>query len=248
MKKIISFILGLYCIISFPLNAFAASSDSYEDDFLADVAEIMSSYQSKPDEAKQRLAKIDAFLVGDPVITEFSDSKDTRGLLPSQYTLSLYCMQRGTTGTTYYLMWELNTNKKENYPGPLDYISIEWDTEYASYYSANADGVVTTKKGISTGIVLFNIEDSHFDDVDYAYGSVRVTREKTGKMRFGSKFVHTYTSFSVSGSASFSFSPSINVSNSGMGSLGLSYTNGFVVNVGTNTSQWEKWEDSLVTF
>ena len=251
MKKLFAIAMIIAMVLALPLEAYAKGLvvNKDEEEFLAEVADIMSSYYTDPDTAIQALTEIDAYLVDEPSVTTVLEEGNARGLLPTQYRVSLYCMQRGTDATTYYYMWELDTvnGAKEKTPGPLDYISIEWDTDYATYYIASADNVVSTVQSVKTGCVVFNVEDSHFDDVDYAYGSVRVTRIKSGKTRFGSQFVHTYTTWELSGSASFQWKKSTEVDEYGFMSIGLEKNYGFIVNVDSNTSEWHRWFDKWVT-
>lgn len=183
----------------------------------------------------------------EPKVTNYSVNGEisTYGINPSDYSQSVYSFSRGNS-TQQYLQWTINSNRTEVFSGPLDYVSIEWDTKYASYYSSSGDGSMTTVQGRNTGIVLFNVEESKLKSGTYTYGTVQVTPNgKSGWMNYGSKYVHTYTDLVGSGSASFEYKPSASLS-SGDFSLGLSYTFGFTVNISSHTNKWQIWADNAV--
>ncbi|MBQ7862260.1 MAG: hypothetical protein IJ349_08680 [Clostridia bacterium] len=81
---------------------------------------------------------------------------------------------------------------------------------------------------------------------DYTYGTVQVQLTKLGTLNYGSKFTHTYTSLTASGSVSHEFKSSAEVKSDGSGSLGLTYTRGYVVNLGSKTNSWEIWADNTL--
>lgn len=223
----------------------ALQESSTPDDLGHQIAAIMQTYFDDPEGTKSALNSIGVDLLDEPQIISYNSTNQERGLNPTDYTLSVYSARRAGSKNTY-LMWSLQANKTELFPGPLDYISMEWDTEYASYYSSTGDDVFSTVQGRDDGIVLFNVQDNDLDKNESTYGYVIVSPKKTGWMEYGSKYVHTYTKFLFGGSASASFSPSTEVSDSGEMSLNLAYTMGFTVTVGANTAQWQIWNDNAV--
>ena len=248
MKKITSILIILAITILNPMFVFAAdiATEMTEQEFLDSVAEIMHNYNADPEEAIGRLARIDAYLEGEPQSTTFEapNTSNSRAFQPSNYTITLYHAKRGTDGKTHYLMWELDrTFALELNSNPLDFISLEWDTTYASYHSANADGVITTLKGRDVGIVLFNIEDNHFNDVDYAYGSVRVTRVQSGDMLFGAKYTHTYISFGLTGTVTSSFDAGASILANSIPGFNISASKGYTIAVTGKTVYWELYAD-----
>ncbi len=168
---------------------------------------------------------------------------------PTDYSFSSYCLTRGnlSTGFTYYLMWAITANETEDRPGPLDYVSIEWNTNYATYNTSYGDGEYSSINSRSTGIVLFNLEDDELVDGASSHGTVRVDPIANRTMEFGSKFVHTYHTTSVTGgSATSTFDIGVDLLEQGLLSLGLSHTMGFEVTVGTNVEQWQSWAESSI--
>lgn len=228
------------CLTPVAAVEIAMSDAEYE----AQVAAILATYTNNPEAAKKALQKLGATLISAPSIVAYNTNSNVRGTSPSDYELSVASTKRSNSNRIY-LTCLLIANTAEWFPGPLDYMSLEWDTAYGSYYSSSTSGKGCTVQGRDTGIVLFNIEDDKLSSGDYVYGTVQVEPISSGWMEYGSKFVHTYTSFNITGSASYSFTPSASISGVG-GSLGLSYTKTFSVNVSTSTNQWQMWTDNAV--
>ena len=240
MKKI-SILLAILLVMSSALQVSAAEIPMNETEYEARVAEILVSYAENPEAAKRALAEIDTELVSEPTLVECGGNAVARGTYPSDYDLTVSSFKRSNS-TRIYMQWILTANAEEEFVGPLDYVSLEWDTAYGTYYLSSAGGTGCTVQGRDAGIVLFNVEDDKLTVGSYVYGTVQVTPIATGWMEFGSKFVHTYTTTDVSGSATFSYTPSISTT----GSLGLSYTNSFTVNVSNSTGNWQRWVDNAV--
>lgn len=255
MKKKLSVLLALSLIFGNTLQASAAELPESElpvnelttsdAEYEAQIAEILASYDEDPEAAIEALAELDTVLVSAPTVVEHTPSSSSRMTYPSDYDLSVSCVKR-TNSNRLYLQWILVTHALEVWTGPLDYISLEWDTDYASYYLASAGGAGCTIQGRDTGIVLFNVEDHRLSTASDKpiYGTVQVTPTTTGWMEFGSKFVHTYTTINVGGSATFSFTPSTAVAAGS--SLNLAHTMSFKVDVGSETNQWQLWTDNAV--
>lgn len=248
MKKFISLTLSIMLLFSYTSIVLASTSVNLtEDEYLKAVSEIMVNYYDDVPAAQEALADLDTTLLQEPKVTNYSVNGEisTYGINPSDYSLSVYSFNRAGQNR-HYLQWSLDSNRTEVFAGPLDYVSMEWDTAYASYYSSNGDTSISTVNGKNTGIVLFNVQDNKLKSGTYTYGTVQVTPNgKSGWLEFGSKYVHTYTTLDVSGSASFEYKPSGSLSSSDF-SLGISYIFGFTVNVGTNTSKWQIWNDNAV--
>lgn len=246
MKKLISMILVAILMLGCNTFVFAAESSTQDNEYEAAVAKIMSTYRTDPEAAKKALADLDTVLLEEPRIEEHSVNNDgMRGINPTDYVLSVYSFKRGGS-SIHYLQWMVESKRDEWFSGPLDYVSIEWDTGYASYYLSNGDNTHSTVQGRNTGIVLFNVQDGDLKKGEYSYGTVQVKPIKSGWLEFGSKYVHTYTELVASGTASYSFAPSASISASGDFSLGLSSTYGFTVSVTGNTSKWQIWSDNAV--
>lgn len=206
----------------------------------------MSTYWNDPEAANAALAAIDTILIEEPTVEKHSvNNNGTWGINPTDYVLSVYSFKRGGS-SIHYLQWMVESKRDEWYSGPLDYVSIEWDTAYASYYLSSGDDTYSTVQGRNTGIVLFNVQDGDLKKGNYAYGTVQVKPIKSGWLEFGSKYVHTYTGFAVTGTASYSFSPSASLSASGDISLGLTSTYGFTVSVTGHAQKWQIWSDNAV--
>lgn len=125
----------------------------------------------------------------------------------------------------------------------MDFVSIEWDTAHATYYSSSGDSTYSTVRGRSTGIVLFNLEDDKLKAGDSAIGTIQVTPIVAGTMEYGSKFTHTYTATETTSTASHQFVVGITDPDS----LNLSYTYTYTVTTNEVTRQWELWQDNAVT-
>ncbi len=241
----------LITFVCFSTNTFATTQEYNilsEQECQARVAEIMSHYDDNPKLAKQALNAIDVVLIQEPTVTYYNHTDggiSPYGINPTDYSFSVYGYSHKVS-TNIWLQWRVDSNRNEWFSGPLDYVSLEYDTAVASYISSNGDENMSTVKAKNTGIVLFNVEDSKLKKNTYTYGSVNVKAQSGKWLNFGSKYVHTYTSFLVSGEASYAFSPSSALKSSGEGSLGLSYTFGYKVNVGTNTSKWQIWTDNSI--
>lgn len=244
MKKF-SIFLAICLLLNCIPSAHATEAISNDSPLDAQVAEIMRTYHSDPTAAVSALDAIDIELVCEPNITHHYCNSNTRGTYPTDYTFTVTCYKRSNS-SLIHMQWLLEANAKEWFPGPLDYVSLEWDTAYASYYSSSGDSSASTVQGRDTGIVLFNLEDNKLGSGDYSYGTVRVQPIANGWMAFGSKFTHTYTSLLVTGSASASFSPSAQIKASGDHSLGLSYTMGYTINISSTTNEWRIWSDDAV--
>lgn len=242
MKKL-SVLLAFLLALSSVLQVSASESHENDVEYEAQVAAIMVSYVADPEAANKALEAIDTELLCEPTIVEYGNSNQ-RKTSPSDYELTVSVFKRSNSDR-YYLQWILLANTNEWFEGPLDYVSLEWDTAYASYYLSSAGGDGCTVQGRDAGIVLFNVEDDKMSSGDYVYGTVQVEPLQTGWMEFGSKYVHTYTSLFVSGSASYSYVTSASASAVGAG-LGLSYTKTYTVNVSTDTNQWQIWADNAV--
>lgn len=229
--------------------AYANDAHCNEREYESAVAEIMKTYYDDKDSALAALEELDTVLLEEPTIVEHASSNgilNTYATKPTDYTLKVYSFRRA--GSLYYhLQWLLTANKKEYAPGPLDYVSLEWDSNRASYYLSNGDSKVSTVQAKKSGIVLFNVQDSDLKKGESAYGTVQVKpTKKNTSIEYGSKFVHTYTKLLVSGSASYSFASSISLNAKGDASLGISNNYGFTVNVGSKTNKWQIWADNAV--
>lgn len=240
MKKL-SVLLAILMVISNVLHVSAAETPMSDTEYEARVAEILVSYDEDPEAAKQALAEINTELISEPTLVGCGGNSSARGTYPSDYDLTVSSFKRSNS-TRIYMQWILTANAVEENVGPLDYVSLEWDTEYGTYYLSSAGGTGCTVQDRDAGIVLFNVEDDKLDVGSYVYGTVQVTPISTGWMEFGSKFVHTYSTENLSGSAYISFTPSISTS----GSLGLEYTMSYTVTASTTVSQWQRWADNAV--
>lgn len=246
MKKLLVCILVLTLFLQNPLTSLAAEyvADATEQTLLEKVAEIMHNYNDDPPLANGKLEEIGFYLEGEPTAVTYTEENNARAYLPSNYTITLYHTTRGTNGLTHYLMWELDrTWAWEINSNPLDFISLEWDSTYASYYSSSSDGEITTKKSVANGIVLFNIEDIHFGDVDYAWGSVRVNRVQSGDMLYASKYVHTYNEYKGAGTVTANLNFDASLVANAIPSLTIQETRGFSVVLTGTVQSWELIED-----
>lgn len=240
MKKL-SILLAILLVMSSVMQVSAAVVPASNQEYEERVAEILVSYAEDPEEARRALEELDTELIAEPTLVKCGNNSFARGTSPSDYDLTVTAFKRSNS-TRIYMQWILVANEEEVFVGPLDYVSLEWDTAYGTYYSTSTGGDGCTVQGRDAGIVLFNVEDDKLSEGSYVYGTVQVTPIALGWMEFGSKFVHTYTSTNISGSATYSYTPSI----SATGSLGLSYTNSYTVNVSSSTSSWQRWVDNAV--
>lgn len=249
MKKIIAAVTLVTMLLGIFLFSVSAEAErnNYEqnEDYEASVAKVMKGYYANEQEAKEALAQLDTELIGEPQRTEHYPQSNSRKTSPSDYEFIVYSFKRGSSKVVY-LQFMITANKTEKHPGPLDFCSIEWDNSYASYYASSGDSNMTTVKSKKTGIVVFNVEDDKLKKDEYAYGTVRVSPIKSGYLDYGAKYAHTYTTLAVSGSATVSYSSSVTLSSAEILTLGAVGNYGFTVNLGTNTKEWEIWDDNSV--
>ena len=249
MKRTISMLLALIMLLcTGSMIPFASANSLSEEEYLSAVHEIMKHYAENPEWAVEQLALLDTTLIqillSDNLVYPCEEVDRNN---PSDYSMSVYCTSRGSSslGYTYYIMWSLTAKRTENNPGPIDHLSIEWDTQYGSYHSASYDGEYSTLCDRSTGVVVFNVEDDELVNGKTTTGSVRVNPVKSGRMEFGAKFIHSYNLFSPSaGSSTISFVPSANLST---GSLQLEYTDTLTVSFSSTTDSWQRWEEGAAT-
>ena len=249
MKKLFALVFSLVMAVGCIPMAAADELATVTSDYETVVAEIMRNYEKDPTAAKAALAELDTELVGEPRSVDYIDGQPvskgsigTRKTNPTDYTLTVYSLKRGNS-SNYHLQWRLDCNKTEKYPGSLDFISLEWDTTFARYYSASGDGTYSSVAGRETGIVLFNLEDEELKKNDWAQGTVYVTPEVAGEMEYGSKFTHSYTEKATTSTMTHKFEPSFKVPKS----LGLTYTFGYTVTTNSSTFTWELWADNATT-
>ena len=245
ITKYVAFALSVFLMFSIISFTRADAANSNRVDYEDQVAEIMKTYSSDPVAAQLALEEIDTELVSLPTTVSHYNNANSRGTSPTDYTLQVYSFKK-TGSSVIYLQWLLTANAREWLPGPLDYVSLEWDTDYASYYLSSGDSEFSTVKGRSAGIVLFNLEDDVLRKGDSTYGTVQVYRSQSGWMDIGSKFTHTYTAISIDGSANTSYQSSATIAANGGYSLNLGHTDGYIVNIGTSTSSWELWTDNAI--
>ena len=246
-KRMATAFLGVLMLLSCIMPAMAAESQEMNDeDFDMAVAEAMRGYDFDPEGTKDALAELDATLIGEPTKVEYSSNADEgvslMSTLPSNYELVVYSIKRGNS-SNYLLQWRLDCNKTETSPGTVDYISIEWDSARANYYSSSGDSKYSKVQGRNAGIVLFNVEDENMTAGTWSVGTVYVTPTKSGAMEIGSKYTHTYTRTSVTGSASSSFVISANATTG----LGLTYTYTYTITTTGSMESWMLWADNTIT-
>jgi hypothetical protein len=246
MKRIISITIAVCILFSTCVSlTVAATVTVAENSYEKQIFEIMSNYDTNPEQAILELESIDTVLVGKPVTIEHKHASKTKATQPTDYSLTVYCTKR-ISSTIYHLQWLLKANKTESKPGPIDFVGLEWDTKYASYYLSSGDGTYSTVAGRSTGLVMFNLQDSDLKAGKSSYGTVEVNKIKSGTMEYGVKFSHNFKKYLISGSATYSVSPSASVSASGDFSLGLSNTKSFTVSVSSALDYWNLWNDNAV--
>ena len=270
MKKAITILSVLALLILIQLPAFSSGNTNTRMDFdkndEAQVAAIMKGYETNTKGSVQSLRDIGIELIGIPAIEHYNVStahpvsifysepktvfqvapNEIKKTNPSDYTFSVYSYKR-IGSNIYHLQWLLQANKKETYPGPLDYASLEWDTHHASYYQSSGDGTISTIRGRKAGIVLFNIEDDKLNKGGSTFGTVQVQPTSYGTMEYGSKFTHTYImTTATSGTASTSYGNSATLKANGEDALGLTYTYGYKVNLSSTTVKWHLWNDNAV--
>lgn len=237
-KKDGAFVLALLLLLSQVVPAFAAETDDSDAEYELAVAAIMRDYWNDPEGTVNRLTELDTELVGEPTVeVHYAETENAaRGTSPSDYILTVYAFKRGNT-SNYRLQWALECERTEILPGALDFVSIEWDTAHATYYSSSGDSTYSTVRGRSTGIVLFNLEDDKLKAGDSAIGTVQVTPIVAGTMEYGAKFTHTYAETEGVSTASTRF----------VTSSYQSYTYTYNVTTNENTSYWSLWQDNAVT-
>lgn len=229
--------------------AYTSSEPLSEEAYIKAVNKIMLQYEQDPALALRQLSQLDTQLLCAPKKVSYSSNGDIvpYGASPTDYELTVHSFRRGNS-RNYYLDACIEAKKTEIAPGPLDKISIEWDTKYADYYVSNGDSNISSVADRKTGIVLFNIEDKKLKKGEFATCIVQVTPKQSNVwLEFGSKYVHNYTTvILLNGEASYSFAPSSSLSSSGEASLGLTYTYGFKMTFGASTKGWQLWADNAV--
>ncbi|MBN8193374.1 hypothetical protein JI667_14585 [Bacillus sp. NTK074B] len=159
------------------------------------------------------------------------------GLSPSDMTLDVYSSKRWDQ--SYYHLTSSWSSYSESSSATIDLVSVEWDPDDGYYYSSSVgdSSIVTKRDGSqrSNGIYLFNVEDDNYDFDSYA--TVQVVPSRSGWLDYGSKYTHTYTTYSTSstGQAYFSF-------DSTGPSGGFSYT----VSQTSKVSDWSRYDDNAV--
>ena len=245
MRKRATLVFALLLLFCQAIPVFAAEQGNMDAEYEMAVAEIMRDYRNDPERVIRRLAALDTELVGEPAVKEHGTAAGStaRETAPSDYTLTVYAFKRGNSDN-YYLQWALDCDKRELRPGALDYVSLEWDTACADYYTSSGDGTFSSVCARSTGIVLFTLEDDAMGVGDSAVGTVQVTPCVAGEMEYGSKFTHTYNQGIHTSTASYQF----NTSRAGTGkTFGIGYTYTYSVTTNTETAQWTLWRDNAVT-
>ena len=238
-------ILALLLLFCQAIPAFAEEQSDPDMEYEMAVAETIRDYRHDPEGVVRRLAALDTELVGEPAVKEHHTAPENaaRKTAPSDYTLTVYAFKRGNSDN-YYLQWALDCDKRELRPGALDYVSLEWDTACADYYTSSSDGAFSSVCARSTGIVLFTLEDDALRVGDSAVGTVQVTPRVAGEMEYGSKFTHTYNQGIHTSTASYQF----NTSRAGTGkTFGIGYTYTYSITTNAETAQWNLWRDNAVT-
>ena len=247
MKKWSALVLALLMLLSQIVAVSAEEPSSDDAEYELAVAAIMRDYWNDPEGTLAELEEVDTCLLGTPTIEVCYNEKESMARLgPSYYEFYVYSFKRGNSND-HSLQWQIHNTSYELCPGTLDFVSIEWDTQYADYYRSSADEEFSTVRARGNGIILFNLEDDKMGFSEYTAGTVVVSPIKSGTMEFGSKFVHTYTeSATESSTASTNFVASASLGSNGL-SLGLSYTEGYVVTTNYYTATWQKWADNQTT-
>ena len=188
---------------SLSIPALAVNHQTSSEADYAKVSKIMVNYSKDKAAAKKELKKLGYELVSEPEVTTLNarpTSEITPSFVsPSSFTLSVYSFKKAGQSLTS-LQFTLQTSQKEYSPGPLDYVSLEYNQNLASYYTSAGDGNITTVQGRGTGIVTFNLEDSKLTSTNYTYGTVNILPRTPGStLEYGSKYCHTYKTTSSSG-------------------------------------------------
>ena len=245
MKRWSALVLALLMLLSQIVAVSAEESGSDDAEYELAVAAIMRDYWNDPEGTANRLAELDTELVGEPTVeSHYAEAGNmTRETSPTDYTLAVYSFKRGNS-SNYYLQWSLDCNKREWWPGALDYVSLEWDTACADYYTSSGDGTFSSVSDRSTGIVLFTLEDDALRVGDCAVGTMQVTPTVAGEMEYGCKFTHTYNTKVHTSTATSQF----NLTRAGgEKAFGIGYTFTYSVTTNTETVQWNMWRDNAVT-
>lgn len=245
MKKIFALFLLLTFLSGCSCSSGIKENKSPAKNYENEVAKIMQIYPENPETAKTTLKALDTELITAPA-TNVYRQPDKRSA-EREYRLSVYSFRKADSDLIY-LQWLLIPGDDKHFSGPLDYVSLEWDADYASYYASSGDETISTVQGRNTGIVLFNMEDNKLGKEKITYGTVQVTGKENETIPFGSKFTHTYAPFSISGSAPCSFAPSDTINENGEESLGLSHIMGYTVAEGRNIAKWVLWTESALNF
>ena len=163
-----------------------------EEEYDRALEAAVARYEEDPEGAAEALAALDAALIGPPSVTwGESPSAVTAFGKPAAFTLTLYAAQKRGEDQ-WRLIWSVGCDSREERPGALDCVSLEWDMDAADYYSSQGDGAFSTVQRRGAGVILFNLEDESMGPGDRASGTVRVTA-KGGVLRFGARYIHTYT-------------------------------------------------------
>ena len=246
MKKWSALVLSLLMLLSQIASVSAEEPNSDDAEYELAVAAIMRDYWNDPEGTANRLAELDTELVGEPTVeSHYAEAGNmTRATSPTDYTLSVYSFKRGNS-SNYYLQWSLDCNKRELRPGALDYVSLEWDTACADYYTSSGDGAFSSVSSRSTGIVLFTLEDDALRVGDCAIGTMQVTPTVAGEMEYGCKFAHTYNKSTISVGQ---VTPQFNLTRAGgEKTFGIGYTSTFSLTITSDTVMWDMWRDNAVT-
>ncbi|HHV09739.1 MAG TPA: hypothetical protein GXX75_05625 [Clostridiales bacterium] len=210
-------------------------SDKEFDDYLTKFI----SEEPDQNKAKAKLEKI-----GVKVDFQQKDQYTLQQLYPGNITLTSYSAHRGHD--PYYRLYcsISNNGYAEDRPATYDVVGMFFNSNMASYYGTNvSDSYYVWLKDssqFSNGTILFNCDDNRFGlFTPTQYVAVYVTPNQSGYFVYGSKYVHTFntTSISTSGSATVTFS-----------GTGVNGSIGFVVHQSTVETNWEKGSDNAITW
>ena len=202
-----------------------------DDEFI----NMVMSYVNNSDKSFEEIQK-DLLDIG--VVIEKKEDDASNRSVPSDVDHSVYVTKKALE-VYYYITASVHCVPRgvSAESGGLDVISVEWDTNYASYYTTSVGSYTTYMDGSrrNSGIVLFNIDDSKLSYNQFTTATVKVKPKKSGWMDVASKYVHTYNvtnyTWSIGGTISYS-----------SGGLGGSFT--FNISGTPAQNSWQLYADN----
>lgn len=239
--------IAIICLFSLTIvNSIAFAEEIVEIDEtkinenVSTIQSVLSTYDS--DESKEILKEHGVTVLNvteQDCISVDTDEAMPFYLKPASFTVTITESSTVENGVTFiYLTSLVKPKVNELYAGPLDYVSIEWEQNKASYYKCYGDNKITSVSDGSQyakGVIAFNLDDHKIFGWSKPSCTVVLYNVKSD-MHYATKFVHTYNTSGVE-SAKIGFSSSSTEGQNPVGGLTIEVT------IAGKTEKWSLWAD-----